>query len=481
MTASATVSPGDPVGLALLAVNVAMKQVRIVPLSIFLIGLLGTGGLIAYRLRSPSLPSAVLDPSAEPATSVQAPASTASVRLCGSNTIGAELAPALMEEFLTAKGSTDVRRETSSTSVVVSGALGGERFSADVRSAGTGTAFKEMASGRCDVAMASREATPEELAMLGQGAVEHVLGLDGIAVIVNDQSLVSSLDVAQVAALFSGSAPSWAAFGGRQGSVDVVSYDEKSGTYDTFKKLVLGDSFLVPSARRLAASADVVRAVSSSPSAVGYTSLSSARGVKVLSVAEVGSPPVVPTVWTVARESYPLTRRLFLYTSSSHSRPAADSLVLFAMSNDGQAVVSRCGFVDLSVKAEPVMACPACPAQYVQDTAGYRRLSVDFRFRNGSSDLDSRASEDSERVVAFARKGSSVRLVGFADNSGSPSANQKLSYDRAEKVRLALVGLGLPSAAVSFGMGSLMPAASNATEPGRQRNRRVEVWVSGQN
>jgi len=439
-------------------------------------------GALAFRARISPLAAVVS--SAEPAASAesapQAPPASGSVRLCGSNTIGAELAPALAEDFLAAKGSTDVRRESTASSVTVSGSLSGERFTFDIRSAGTGTAFKEMAAGRCDIAMASRDATPDELSSLGQGAVEHVLGLDGIAVIVNDQSQVSSLDVTQVASLFSGSVSSWSAVGGRQGSVDVVSYDEKSGTYDTFKKLVLGDAVLVPSARRLSASADVVRAVSSSPSSIGYTSLSSARGVKVLPVAEAGSPPVQPTVWTVARESYPLTRRLFLYTSPSHSRPAADSLVLFAMSDAGQSVVSRSGFVDLSVKAEPATLCPACPAQYVQDTGGYRRLSVDFRFRNGSSDLDSRASEDAERVVAFARKGSSVRLIGFADNSGSPSANQKLSYDRAEKVRVALVGLGLPSA-VSFGMGSLMPAASNATDSGRQRNRRVEVWVSGQN
>ncbi len=456
-----------------------VKKIRLTV--ILVVPILALTGFLAFRARTS--PLVALSSSAEPVESTptaSVPPSSGSVRLCGSNTIGAELAPALAEDFLAAKGSTDVRREISSSGVVVSGSFSGERFSFDIRSAGTGTAFKEMAAGRCDVAMASRDASQDELSSLGQGATEHVLGLDGIAVVVNDQSQVSSLDVSQVASLFSGGTLSWSAVGGRQGSVDVVSYDEKSGTYDTFKKLVLGDSVLVPSARRLSASADVVRAVSSSSSSIGYTSLSAARGVKVLPVAEVGSPPVQPTVWTVARESYPLTRRLFLYTSPSHSRPAADSFVLFAMSDAGQSVVSRSGFVDLSVKAEPVSPFPSCPVQYVQDTSGYRRLSVDFRFRNGSSDLDSRASEDAERVVAFTRKGSSVRLVGFADNSGSPSVNQKLSYDRAERVRVALTGLGLPSA-VSFGMGSLMPAASNATDSGRQRNRRVEVWVSGQN
>jgi phosphate transport system substrate-binding protein len=118
---------------------------------------------LAFRSRIPEFSSSV--PSAEPAASVApAPVSgPASVRLCGSNTIGVELAPALVEDYLSSKGATDVRRESSSSVVVVSGSLAGERFIVEVRSAGTGTAFKEMAAGRCDVAMASRDATADEL------------------------------------------------------------------------------------------------------------------------------------------------------------------------------------------------------------------------------------------------------------------------------------------------------------------------------
>lgn len=436
-------------------------------------GMIGQGQIAAEPDQAP----VAAQPGAMP---VQArPSAPASIRLCGSNTVGSELAPALVADFLASRGATGVRREKSGQTETVSGSLPGDPapFVAEITSAGTGTAFKEMSATRCDIAMASRQVTPQESSLLGDGLSEHVLGLDGIAVIARQDNPVSVLDVPQLARLFSG-ASSWAEVGG-SGQVDVVSFDEKSGTYDTFKKLVLGDSLALSGRARLFSdSEELVRAVSSSPGAVGYTSLSSARGVKILAVADHGMEPVVPTVWTVARESYPLTRRLYLYTHPRFTRPAADSIILFALSDQGQSTVSRLGFTDLAVKAEPPSACRTCPPQYIQSTYGSRRLSVDFRFQNGSSELDSRALADADRVVHFVKPGAQVQFIGFADNSGAPGVNQRLSLERAEKVRSELARRGLTSS-TSLGMGSLMPAFSNDTEPGRQRNRRVEVWISG--
>lgn len=454
-----------------------MGRLKVGPLVGAAIILIGGGGFIyvksSQKPRTPVAAEVVPVTSAVGAIVETVPAGTVSIRLCGSNTIGAELAPALIEEFLKQKGATGIQRSSGPDTALVKGTLAGEPFSADVKSAGTSTAFQAMAAGQCDIAMASREATPAERDTLGQGLTEQVLGLDGIAVIVHPTNPISKLLTTQVGVLFSGA--SWAVVGGN-GPVDVVSYDEKSGTFDTFKKLALAGQQLSPNSKKLSSSADVVGSVISAPSAIGYTSLSSARGVKILAIGEPGAEPLMPTPWTVARESYPFTRRLYLYTHARFTRPAADSLVTFALSNAGQAVVDRMGFVDLSVKAEPYTLCSTCPAAYQQTTAGGRRLSVDFRFRNGSSELDSRALRDADRVAEFGRTGQRLQLIGFADNSGDPSVNQKLSLERAEKVRAELGRRGL-TALQTQGLGSLMPTASNATEEGRQKNRRVEVWV----
>lgn len=70
-----------------------------------------------------------------------------------------------------------------------------------------------------------------------------------------------------------------------------------------------------------------------------------------------------------------------------------------------------------------------------------------------------------------------VYVVGHTDSVGSLDANMKLSKDRAEAVAKALInkhGIA-PDRLKAHGVASLAPVASNATEDGKQKNRRVEL------
>ncbi len=70
-----------------------------------------------------------------------------------------------------------------------------------------------------------------------------------------------------------------------------------------------------------------------------------------------------------------------------------------------------------------------------------------------------------------------VRLVGHTDSVGALDANMKLSQARAEAALAALTGQhGVAAARLSaHGVGPLSPVASNASEEGRAKNRRVEL------
>ncbi|HEY5892477.1 MAG TPA: OmpA family protein [Chthoniobacterales bacterium] len=69
-----------------------------------------------------------------------------------------------------------------------------------------------------------------------------------------------------------------------------------------------------------------------------------------------------------------------------------------------------------------------------------------------------------------------VSVEGHTDNTGDPAANKKLSVDRAATVKAALVGVGMPSDRVTnTGWGQDKPVASNDTEEGKLKNRRVEI------
>ncbi len=72
--------------------------------------------------------------------------------------------------------------------------------------------------------------------------------------------------------------------------------------------------------------------------------------------------------------------------------------------------------------------------------------------------------------------GLKVFVVGHTDNAGGADGNMKLSQDRAAAVVKELVGNGIAAARLKpFGNGPYAPVASNDTEEGRAKNRRVEL------
>jgi phosphate transport system substrate-binding protein len=147
----------------------------------------------------------------------------------------------------------------------------------------------------------------------------------------------------------------------------------------------------------------------------------------------------------------------------------------------GQAVVAKSGFVELVVKAEASLLRAGSPAAYRRLTTGARRLTSTFRFEVNSSAFDNRALRDLDRVFEYLRyndlSGSQVRVFGFADSKGGAQYNLGLSRDRANQVVQSFAQRGITGVTV-VGFGSALPVADNATEEGRARNRRVEVWVA---
>jgi len=76
--------------------------------------------------------------------------------------------------------------------------------------------------------------------------------------------------------------------------------------------------------------------------------------------------------------------------------------------------------------------------------------------------------------------GLNVSVEGHTDAMGTDEYNRRLSEERAEAVRNRLIAEGVSSARLSArGFGESEPVASNATEEGRDQNRRVELKIVG--
>jgi outer membrane protein OmpA-like peptidoglycan-associated protein len=82
--------------------------------------------------------------------------------------------------------------------------------------------------------------------------------------------------------------------------------------------------------------------------------------------------------------------------------------------------------------------------------------------------------------IILSHPGLRLEVDGYTDSIGSEDYNQKLSENRADGVRDYLVGQGIaPENVAAKGFGKDDPVASNDTAAGRQKNRRVEMVVSG--
>ena len=106
----------------------------------------------------------------------------------------------------------------------------------------------------------------------------------------------------------------------------------------------------------------------------------------------------------------------------------------------------------------------------------------DVLFDTGSSTLKPGAREKLAKIsgIVLAHPGLKLQIEGHTDSVGSDDFNQQLSERRSDTVRDFLAEQGVPASSMSAkGFGKSLPVASNETPDGRQRNRRVELVVSG--
>jgi outer membrane protein OmpA-like peptidoglycan-associated protein len=108
---------------------------------------------------------------------------------------------------------------------------------------------------------------------------------------------------------------------------------------------------------------------------------------------------------------------------------------------------------------------------------------ADVLFAFGKYDLKPDAQLKLAKLAGIiqAHPGLHLAIEGHTDNVGSDETNMKLSQQRADTVRDFLIQQGLaPDTVTAVGMGKADPVADNSTADGRQKNRRVEIIVSGE-
>jgi phosphate transport system substrate-binding protein len=441
----------------------------------------------------------------------------------GSGTVGLGVMPFMIQGFANANGMRVTRSSDLQTQSRIYQLQGTEPdatcFRITVRSTGSDTAKDAIVDKGAQIGMSSRIYTDSEIQVLARAAglpsaarseIEQVVALDAVVVVVNKQNPVTTLSLCQIAEIFAGRIRDWREVGGRPGAINLQVRLGPSGTFETFETLVL-KACGVELARTIAFShgsyAALLAAVAADEKSIGFApDALVATNVNPLRLRGGCGIEQTASAFSIKTEDYPLARRLFIFTPyplEGYSRRLMNFIKADDRADDALSLQlpdvggDEAPHSATDQRIEPASdnhagsehmretdADPLARRKFADIAARTERLSLTYRFAFGSEELDTKARQDIQRLARYLQKNSAppqLLLAGFTDDVGSASANVELARKRADAVRRELVALGAQRYARDMqveGFGKVLPVACNDTELGRQKNRRVEVFVA---
>jgi phosphate transport system substrate-binding protein len=331
------------------------------------------------------------------------------------------------------------------------------------------------------------------------GSAERVVALDALVPIVAVDNLLPDISTTDLARALTGGIANWAELGGPDMPLALHSLAAETSLEEALEGRLgnpVAASIIHPDQASLAA------AVARDPYALAITALSTVGDARRLPLTDSCGFPLEPTRLALKAEDYPLALPVFLQTPKRRLPLIAREFLEFLSDPAAQAAITGSGFVDRAAESWPLTADGLRLINAIQgageDTTladlqrladvmgGADRLSLTFRFEDGSATLDAQSQEnlaDVARLYAIGEfKGLDLVLAGFSDGSGPASENLALSRTRAETVAAALA-LAAPDISSDQTLpkveafGEAMPMACDTTSGGRRLNRRVELWL----
>lgn len=414
----------------------------------------------------------------------------AAIRVVGVADAGAALVPPLFEAFARVRGYDFQRGE-------------GPGFSAQLidRAGGQVLADVSFVAQPAEMARATLKAREAELVLAAgpePGLASRAVALDALVTIVSPDNPTPSISTPDLARVLSGEVDNWAQVGGPDMPLVLHALMPEA---DLSRALTARLGRPVQAATTHPDLASLALAVAADPWAIAVTGRVAVEPAKLLPMTDSCGFPLLPSRLAVKAEDYPLSLPILFLTPRHRLPLLAREFLEFLGTPAAQIAVADAGYVDRRPERQPMTAdgfrlinaiegageetTLADLQRLVGVMAGADRVSLTFRFQDGSTELDVQSQEnvlDLARLLgAGAFRDEVLVLAGFSDGEGAAEANQELSRQRAEMVRSALIAAApdLPDdrLPIVFAFGEAMPLACDKTGPGRHLNRRVELWV----
>lgn len=224
-------------------------------------------------------------------------------------------------------------------------------YTVNVKSGGSGVGIVDVAEGRSDIAMSSREIKLEERQRYETPKIrfiEQPVGYDAICLVVSPDVYnegVRSLTCDEVRRIYSGAITNWQELGGPDTEIFAIGRRPGSGTRDTFNEIIMGSKEAETPAVSYDAgeSSEVKFSTQRSDNAIGYMGFSFVMKGDTKVVALDG---VQPTIESIKSGAYPLARKLYFITLGEPS-PGAKAFIDYILSLEGQKIAIDNGFIPI--------------------------------------------------------------------------------------------------------------------------------------
>jgi phosphate transport system substrate-binding protein len=381
--------------------------------------------------------------------------------------------------------------------------MGGEGFAAvilepDSREELASISFRAMTPATASAALESGVADLKLGFRREAGFAAHSVALDALAVIVAPDNPTPEISTADLSRVLTGEVTNWAEIGGPD--MPLVLHALRPGTD---LQQALADRLGAPVAAQVlhGEQQSLAEGVARDPWAIAVTGRSGVQPARGLTLTDSCGFPLLPTPLAVKAEDYPLAIPLMFMAAKRRLPLMTREFLDFLRTPQAQKVIAAAGYVDRSALRQPMTSDGLRLINAIQGAGedvtladlkglvalmdGADRLSLTFRFEDGSSTLDAHSRDnlvDLAQLIASGQfRGEKLLLAGFSDGSGDAEANRALSVERANRVaqELAIIAPDLSPEVLPKveGFGEALPMACDETPAGRQLNRRVELWV----
>jgi len=353
----------------------------------------------------------------------------------------------------------------------------------------------DLQSGKADLALSLQ-------LLAGLPGSAEVIALDAAVPLVAQSNPMVAISLPDLAAVLAGQITNWQQLGAMDAPIVLHGLMPGAGLQRAVEAR-LGVTLAGTAIRHDSAEA-LADAVAADPWALAVTSLAELGNGKALGLSGPCAFAQSATAVSVKTGDYPLSLPLVLYAPSRPLPLVLRDLLAWIASPAAEPTVRAAGFVDLGTDriglaaqgdrlAHAITAAGdevdlASLQTMVAALAGAERLTPTFRFLPGTGQLDPASQGAVARLArdleAGLLDGATLIFTGFSDGSGSASANLRLSQQRAERVRHAVLAaaplldrgrVALKAAAY----GEALPIACDDTAVGSATNRRVELWLQG--